>query len=162
MEPAKGTQDVTGLELSGATAGGASRRGVLLGAGALGAGAVLTACGGATKTEQSAGSADHSTATTSVAGGAQVDASTVPVGGGVVLEDAKVVITQPQAGQFHAFTAVCTHKGCTVTRVADGVIECPCHGSTFSATDGSVEHGPASKPLAAKTVTRDGSKLTVS
>ena len=32
---------------------------------------------------------------------------------------------QPTAGQFHAFSAVCTHKGCTVNKVADGLIECP-------------------------------------
>jgi len=159
---------MTELETSAATASGASRRGVLLGAGALGAGAVVTACGGSTKTEPSAGPSEDATGTTgatgttSSAGKAQVDVSAVPVGGGVVLEDAEVVVTQPEAGKFHAFSAVCTHKGCTVNKVADGVIECPCHGSTFSATDGSVEHGPATEPLASKTVTQEGSKLTVS
>ncbi|MBA3264798.1 MAG: Rieske (2Fe-2S) protein, partial [Nocardioidaceae bacterium] len=32
--------------------------------------------------------------------------------------------------------------------VADGTINCPCHGSTFSIEDGSVVSGPATEPLA--------------
>jgi Rieske Fe-S protein len=83
-------------------------------------------------------------------GGPPVLASTtdVPVGGGKILASQKIVITQPQAGAFHAFTAVCTHQGCIVGTVAGGTIDCPCHGSKFSATDGSVVNGPASSPLA--------------
>mgnify|MGYP000417364800 FL=1 len=147
---------------------GFDRRGVLLGAGALGAGAVIAACSSSTKTEPTASEATTSEAsagaesTSTKPAGTQIDASTVPVGGGRVLEDVKIVVTQPTAGQFHAFSAVCTHKGCTVNKVADGLIECPCHGSAFSASDGAAEHGPATAALAAKTVTADGAKLTVS
>ncbi len=147
---------------------GFDRRGVLLGAGALGAGAVIAACSSSTKTEPTASEATTSEAsagaesTSTKPAGTQIDASTVPVGGGRVLEDVKIVVTQPTAGQFHAFSAVCTHKGCTVNKVADGLIECPCHGSAFSASDGAAEHGPATASLAAKTVTADGAKLTVS
>ena len=51
-------------------------------------------------------------------------------------------MTQPTRA-VKAFTAVCTHQGCTVGMVEDGMIGCPCHGSTFDiATDGSVRHGP--------------------
>ena len=85
----------------------------------------------------------------------------VPVGGGVVLTEAKVVVTQPKAGEFKAFTAVCTHRQCTVSKVADGTIDCPCHGSQFSAADGSVVKGPAEQPLAPKAVTVAGDTLTV-
>ncbi|HEX5811853.1 MAG TPA: Rieske (2Fe-2S) protein, partial [Pseudonocardia sp.] len=61
------------------------------------------------------------------ASGALATTSQVPVGGGVVLADAALVITQPKAGQFKAFSAVCTHQGCTVGSVEGGTINCPCH-----------------------------------
>jgi Rieske Fe-S protein len=71
------------------------------------------------------------------------------------------VVTQPTRGVFKAFSAVCTHQGCLVAGVANGLIICPCHNSAFSATDGSVLAGPAPQPLAARTVTVTGSTLTV-
>ncbi|WP_230686734.1 Rieske (2Fe-2S) protein [Catellatospora vulcania] len=76
-----------------------------------------------------------------------VETANVPVGGGVVLEAERLVVTQPQAGVFKAFSAVCTHQGCIVTSISNGVIECGCHGSRFRATDGSVAGGPANRPL---------------
>ena len=84
------------------------------------------------------------------ASGPPVLASTsdIPVGGGKILADKKIVITQPQAGSFHAFTAVCTHQGCIVGTVAGGTINCPCHGSKFNIANGSVVNGPAASPLA--------------
>ncbi len=84
------------------------------------------------------------------AGGGEVIASTddVPEGGGLIVEDAEVVVTQPKAGTFLGFSSTCTHQGCQVTTVADGTINCPCHGSTFSIEDGSVVSGPATEPLA--------------
>jgi Rieske Fe-S protein len=131
-----------------------------MGAGALGAGAVLTACGG--KPSEPAASPSSSEQTSATASGSQVRVADVPVGGGVVLKDAKVVVTQPAGGQFHAFSAVCTHKQCLVSQVADGTIDCPCHGSRYSDVDGSVVKGPATQALATKTVTVQGDSLTVS
>ena len=55
-------------------------------------------------------------------------AADVPVGGGKVYETLEVVVTQPEAGRFEGLSAVCTHTGCIVDKVADGLIECPCHG----------------------------------
>jgi Rieske Fe-S protein len=75
-------------------------------------------------------------------------ASDIPAGGGKILADKKIVITQPRAGSFEAFTAVCTHQGCTVSSVSGGTINCPCHGSRFSIANGSVVAGPAPSALA--------------
>lgn len=86
-------------------------------------------------------------------GSGLVAAADVPVGGGVVLKDDELVVTQPAEGEFKAFSALCTHQGCLIGSVSDGSIHCPCHNSAFSATDGSVESGPASSALAAVAVT---------
>jgi Rieske Fe-S protein len=86
-------------------------------------------------------------------------ASDVPVGGGAIFKDAKVVVTQPTAGQYKGFTAVCTHMGCIVAKVENGEIDCNCHGSKFSATDGSVKSGPARDPLAAVAVSLQGANI---
>jgi Rieske Fe-S protein len=71
----------------------------------------------------------------------------IPVGGGKILAAKKIVITQPKSGEFHGFSAVCTHAGCIVGTVSGGTINCPCHGSRFSITNGSVVNGPAASPL---------------
>ena len=80
-------------------------------------------------------------------------ASDIPVGGGAIYAAAKVVVTQPASGQYRAFSAVCTHVGCLVNKVANGTIGCPCHGSQFKVTNGAVVAGPAPSPLPAKRVT---------
>jgi len=85
--------------------------------------------------------------------------SEIPVGGGKILADQKIVITQPQAAEFHAFTAVCTHQGCIVGTVSGGTINCPCHGSKFSIANGSVVNGPASSPLAPVSIKVQGTSI---
>jgi Rieske Fe-S protein len=99
----------------------------------------------------------------SAAGGSASDvlASTaeIPVGGGKILTDKKIVITQPQAGSFRAFTAICTHLGCIVNTVSGGTINCPCHGSKYSIVNGSVVNGPAPLPLAAVSIKVQGTSI---
>jgi Rieske Fe-S protein len=68
------------------------------------------------------------------------------------------VVTQPSAGVFDAFSAVCTHKGCDLSDVTGGTINCPCHGSKFN-LDGSVAHGPATRPLQAETISVQGDDI---
>ena len=73
----------------------------------------------------------------------------------------KTVVTQPAAGEFKAFSSICTHMGCPVAAVADGTINCNCHGSRFDIATGAVKRGPATRPLPAKTVTVKGDRITV-
>ena len=93
------------------------------------------------------------------AGGAIAATANVPVGGGLVVKDRKIVVTQPTEGEFKGFSAVCTHAGCVVKEVAGGTINCPCHGSKFSITDGSVVAGPAKKQLGEVTVAVEGAEI---
>jgi nitrite reductase/ring-hydroxylating ferredoxin subunit len=68
----------------------------------------------------------------------------VPVGLSITGE---LVLNRSAGGSVRAFAARCTHLGCRLERVIDGVIVCGCHGSRFHA-DGSVAAGPAVRPLA--------------
>lgn len=94
--------------------------------------------------------------------GGPVSATTseIPVGGGKIFADAQTVVTQPTKGQFKAFSSICTHARCPVAEVTD-TINCKCHGSRFSITDGSVLNPPAQMPLPSKTVTVSGDALSV-
>ncbi|MDQ1012053.1 Rieske Fe-S protein [Streptomyces sp. V4I23] len=143
------------------TARTVARRTVVAAAGGAGLAVALTACGGS---DDSAGSvsdkpADQSAGATGGTGGGSVVARTteIPEGGGKVVGD--VVITQPRAGEFKAFSSKCTHQGCAVKDVADGVITCPCHNSAFDASDGSVKAGPATAPLPPAEITVEGDSI---
>lgn len=71
----------------------------------------------------------------------------VPAGGGLVLEDAGIVLTRSESDSVAAFSAICTHQGCTVNEVSGGTINCFCHGSRFDAATGAPVAGPAKAPL---------------
>ncbi|MDF1602673.1 Rieske (2Fe-2S) protein [Nocardioides sp. YIM 152315] len=134
------------------TTDGITRRQTLTGAAALGvATPLLAACG----------SDDGGEAAEPPPAGEELGAtSDVPVGGGKIFGDQKVVVTQPTEGDFKAFSAVCTHQSCVVARIADGTIDCTCHGSKFSAADGSVVNGPATSPLAPVSISVDGDTIS--
>jgi Rieske Fe-S protein len=139
-----------------------SRQKVLLGAGLGLVTAVVAACSTSGNKPEAT---SESSATTAASGGpaapaANVIAKTadVPVGSGVIVD--KVVVTQPSAGVFKGFSAKCTHAGCTLNKVADGTIDCPCHGSKFN-LDGSVASGPATKPLDVENVTVQGDSIVL-
>ncbi len=135
------------------TTEGITRRHTLTGAAVLGVGVpFLAACGG-----------DDSSATDDApvakAGEELGPTSDVPVGGGKVYQDQRIVVTQPTDGDFKAFSAVCTHQSCLVSTIADGTIDCACHGSKFSADDGSVVTGPATSALAEVAIKVDGDTI---
>jgi Rieske Fe-S protein len=153
-------------ETSG-TSGSPTRRNVVAGVGAAGLAAALVACGNSNNTSTGSGTVSSSPseggASSSAGGSGSVLAKTsdIPSGGGTVFADQKVVVTQPTAGEFKAFSAVCTHQGCIVKDVSGGTINCPCHGSKFKIADGSVANGPATQPLAAATIKVSGDSVTL-
>jgi len=144
---------------------GARRRALFMGAGAIGVAGVLAACGG----DETPEGGNNSTPTGNTApttgapggtsGGVLAKKSEIPVGGGKVIGDQLVVVTQPTAGQFVAFSAMCTHQQCVLSSVTNGTINCGCHGSQFSATDGSVKKGPATAALPKKELDIDGEDI---
>ena len=83
----------------------------------------------------------------------------IPVGGGRVFPELRVVVTQPSPGEFHGFGIVCTHDQCELNSVAGGTINCPCHGSRFALTDGSVVRGPALTGLRKEKLAVDGGRI---
>ncbi|MFF7365954.1 Rieske 2Fe-2S domain-containing protein [Streptomyces sp. NPDC008125] len=133
------------------------RRAVVVAVGAAGAVAALSACGasGTSDGADDSGSSDGSGAKSGTVLGSTGD---VPEGGGKVFAEQGVVVTQPTAGQFKAFSATCTHQGCAVSGVTDGAITCPCHQSTFDPATGEPTGGPATVALPSKRITvADGS-----
>ncbi|MFF2361674.1 Rieske (2Fe-2S) protein [Streptomyces sp. NPDC058122] len=130
-----------------------ARRTVVAAVGAAGLAVALTACGADDKASDSVGSGNGA------AGTEVAKTSDIPEGGGKVFADQGVVVTQPTAGTFKAFSSKCTHQGCAVKGIANNVITCPCHNSQFSATDGSVKKGPATTGLATANITVEGDAI---
>lgn len=157
-----------------ATAEALTRRRVLAGTVGVAAVAALAACssgdagngsssapvgtpGGATAT------GGGTSATDGGAGEPLASTAEVPEGGGVIVTGPQgaVVVTQPAAGEFKAFSATCPHASCTVARVEADRILCTCHGSVFDATTGDRLDGPATSGLTPLTVVVDGSSISL-
>ena len=61
------------------------------------------------------------------------------------------ILIRESGGGLKAYSAVCTHAGCTVG-YEGGIIVCPCHGGEYSPETGEVIAGPPPTGLAAKKV----------
>jgi nitrite reductase/ring-hydroxylating ferredoxin subunit len=126
-------------------------QGSVVATGALAAGSLLAACGddqAQTAPVDGPPQAPDPAPGATTASGVVVAAADVPIGGGTITSvgDRKVVVTQPEAGTYAAFSAVCPHQGCSVGSVDADAITCPCHGSQFSPSTGEVLRGPDGAP----------------
>jgi Rieske Fe-S protein len=158
----------------------ATRRGVLAGVGLVGLASAITACGASSSSSTAAAPASSAApssaapssaapasaaasqgAGSAAAANALATTSEIPVGSGKIFTAQQVVVTQPAAGEFKAFSAVCTHMGCIVNQISNGTIDCPCHGSQYNITTGAVVAGPAPRPLPAKQITVSGTSITL-
>jgi thiosulfate dehydrogenase [quinone] large subunit len=88
--------------------------------------------------------------------------SRLPAGQGATYSDpadgsADIIVRSP-SGKLVAFSAVCTHAGCTVG-YQNGQLVCPCHGGTFDAKSGAVVSGPPSQGLAKRRVMEIGGDI---
>lgn len=91
-------------------------------------------------------------ATSQPAGTTVAAATSVPVGRAVSFtapDGNPGWVVHPSGDTFVAFSAVCTHNGCTV-QFDPSTVEfvCPCHGGVFDGRNGQVLQGPPSSPLA--------------
>src|ERR671921_189175 len=122
------------------------RLGTALGVGA--ACASLVACGGGASS--SGGGSKKSSGGDAGAGGTAIASeSEVAPGSALKFEDSgnPAFLVHLDNGEFVAYSAICTHQGCTVA-YKDGNLACPCHGSVFDPANGaSVVAGPAQRPL---------------
>ncbi len=78
----------------------------------------------------------------------------IPPGEGktVRVSGERLAVYRDPAGALHAVSSVCTHLGCLVKfNNAEKTWDCPCHGSRFS-VDGAVLDGPATRPLARRSL----------
>ena len=152
-----------------------SRRTALTGVATVGVGVpFLVACGadeetasdpssatGSSPSADSSGSPTPSDTGSSAAAGGLASTSDIEVGGGEIFADEEVVVVQPTAGEFKAYSAVCTHQGCLVASISSEGIVCPCHNSVFSLDDGAPTSGPASEPLEEVQLTVTGDQISL-
>ncbi|MGM7667461.1 ubiquinol-cytochrome c reductase iron-sulfur subunit [Microbacterium sp. A93] len=164
--PTPQNQHDGGASCRGCGTSGPSRRsflerGALIGAVGVASTLGLTACTSDIRDEDNAPS-HHLGGTPTEA----VRVADLPTGGmtSVRLQGRTLLISRPAEDEVHAFSAVCTHQGCTVAPTEENgedVFACPCHGSHFDVTTGEPYAGPAKKPLTGYTAAIDGDWVMV-
>lgn len=138
-----------------------SRRGVIASAVGVSAVAALSACSPEVSNLTSTPEPEAPSTAEPVA---VAKTSEIPIGSGkkFVVEGIPILVTQPRAGEFRGFSAVCTHAGFVMSNIANSEIKCDNHGAVYSADDGSVLSGPAPRALGKVTVTVEGDDVLVS
>ena len=83
------------------------------------------------------------------------DAQKLPAGSALMFKFGAnpALLIHDTDGRWVAFSAVCTHLGCTVEfQPAQNRIHCACHGGIYDPYSGKNVSGPPPKPLPAYTV----------
>lgn len=129
------------LVVAGMTTSQHGRRQFLAGSSGVASVLALSAC-------SSAGEATGPPSNAPPAGRKLIALAEIPVGEArsVSLGERELIVARPDGDSAVAFSAVCTHQGCTVAP-AENKLRCPCHGSTYRTLTGEVISGPAPKPL---------------
>ena len=138
-----------------------SRRQLLAGAGTGTALLAAAACSGGPSDPSAPGGGTPGGGSAGGGGGSLAAVADVPVGGAVSAQDAggnPVIVAQPSKGKVVAFSAICTHMGCTVAPAGNQLV-CPCHGSTYDLATGDNTSGPAPSPLPKIPVKVKGGKV---
>lgn len=68
------------------------------------------------------------------------------------------IVIRQSNGALVAYSAVCTHAGCTVG-YEGGQIVCPCHGAVYDPQTGAVVSGPAPAGLTPRKVSEQGGEI---
>jgi Rieske Fe-S protein len=156
----------------------ASRRALLATAAGTAGALALTGCGGDSDDsggdsgdeagstsgsggEDSGGSGDSEDSGDSGAAGAVASLDEVPVGEAtaVTIDGEEAMLFRPDETTVAAFSAICTHNGCTIAPEDATGLRCPCHQSLFDAATGEVLQGPASEPLPPISVRIEGDQI---
>ncbi len=129
---------------------------VLAGAGV----ASLAGCASSKKTGTAAGFTNSASPSATSSSAVLTPVSSVPVGNALSLtyQNGPILVSQPEAGKIVAFSAICTHQGCTVLP-AGKQFHCPCHGSVYDAATGAVISGPAPTALSSVAVHVDAGNV---
>ncbi|MDH6227521.1 MULTISPECIES: Rieske (2Fe-2S) protein [Streptomyces] len=120
------------------------------------AGLALAGCAGAEENRDSSPSGVPGPGTEL---GAESD---VPAGGSKVFARQKVVVSRTEDGALKAWSTVCTHAGCAMTKLDGTTITCACHGSRFDVENGQVLNPPATVPLTEVPVEVENGKIVTS
>lgn len=116
------------------------------------------------------GSATSNSTTSSAASNTKIPANAVKLAPGSRLPKGQAatyadpsdgspdILIRSSDGSLKAFSAVCTHAGCTVG-YENGTIICPCHGGEYNPETGEVIAGPPPAPLEPKQVVESGGQI---
>ncbi|MEO7260357.1 MAG: Rieske (2Fe-2S) protein [Jatrophihabitantaceae bacterium] len=115
---------------------------------------------GSSATAGSSGAGSSAASSSAASGKTLAKLSDIKVGEAISAtgpDGADIIITRPTETTVAAYSAICTHEGCTV-QPAGRELDCPCHGSVFD-LKGAVLNGPAGRPLATVKVALSGDNV---